>query len=110
LADIGTFQTNGSVTSETAPAVPTTACSTGSTCTLPDNTTTYPVDITTAATAPPLSTIYDASSASAPSGLGSIIIGGVGTAHPVGWWLNVPAKALAGTYTSTITLAVVAAP
>jgi hypothetical protein len=36
--------------------------------------------------------------------------GGSGTLNPVGWWLNVPANTLAGTYTSTITLAIADAP
>lgn len=101
------FQTNGSVALETDVTPPTTACSAASACTLPTNTQTYPVDITTAASAPTPFTIYDAS---AGTGLGSTIIGGSGTANPVGWWLNVPANTLAGTYTSTVTLAIVSAP
>jgi hypothetical protein len=28
----------------------------------------------------------------------------------VGWWINVPASASAGAYTSTVTMAVVSAP
>jgi hypothetical protein len=107
LADGGTFQTNGSVADETDTTVPTTACSAGSACTLPDNTTSYPVDIATAPSTPTPSVIYDTS---AGTGLGSIIIGGDLAAQPVGWWLNVPASTLAGTYTSTITMAVIAAP
>jgi hypothetical protein len=107
LANTGTFVTNGSATVETATTAPTATCSSGSACTLPTNTTVYPVGITTAASLPVASTIYDTS---ASSGLGSIVIGGVGAAHPVGWWLNVPANAIAGTYTSTVILAVVTAP
>lgn len=107
-ATLGTaaFQTNGSVTDETDVTTPTTACSAATACTLPTDTTVYPVDIPTAAV-PTAFTIYDAS---ASTGLGSVIIGGAGTAHPVGWWLNVPANTLAATYTSTVTLAIVTAP
>ena len=70
---------------------------TGSTCTLPSNTTTYPVLITTAASSPTATKIYDDA---ASSGLGQLTIG---NANLVGWWLNVPANAVSGTYTSTFT-------
>jgi hypothetical protein len=106
LADTGTFSTNGSVTSITAATAPTTACSTGSTCTLPTNTTTYPVAITTAATAPTAVTIFDAAAA---TGLGSIVVGSPG-ANPVGWWLNVPGNTKAGVYTSTVTMEIISGP
>ena len=110
LPDTATFSTNGSVTSETASSYPTAACSAGATCTLPVHgtaPTTYPVLVTTAAAAPTAYTIFDAD---AGSGMGSIIIGGPAAANPVGWWVNVPAGALAATYTSTITLEVISAP
>jgi hypothetical protein len=105
LANTGTFVSTGSTASETATTAPTAACSTGSTCTLPTDTTTYPVAITTAPTSPAAVTIYDTSAA---SGLGSITIG-IG-ALPVGWWVNVPASTKAGTYTSTISLTIISAP
>jgi hypothetical protein len=105
LANAGSFVTTGSVTSEAAATAPTAACSTGATCTLPTDTTTYPVAITTAASAPTAVTIYDTAAA---TGLGSITIG-IG-ALPVGWWVNVPASTKAGTYTSTISLTVISAP
>ena len=57
LPNTGSFVTTGSVTSEIAATAPTAACSSGSTCTLPTDTTTYPVAITTAASTPPASTI-----------------------------------------------------
>jgi hypothetical protein len=106
LPNTGTFSTNGSITSMTAATAPTATCSSGSTCTLPTNTTTYPVAITTAPTAPATFTIYDTA---VNTGLGSIAVGLPG-ANPVGWWLNVPANSAPGTYTSTITLGVVTAP
>jgi hypothetical protein len=107
LPNAGTFTSNGSVTSVTDATPPTTACSTGSTCTLPTNTTTYPVAITTAATAPAAVNIYDTS---AGTGKGSIIIGGSTANNPVGWWLNVPSNTLAGTYTSTVTMEIISGP
>lgn len=106
LADSGTFSTNGSITSATVTTAPTATCSPGATCTLPTDTTTYPVAITTAATTPTAVKIYDTS---VNTGLGSIVIGLPGAA-PVGWWVAVPANALPATYTSTITLEVVSAP
>jgi hypothetical protein len=104
--DSGTFVTNGSVTSIAATISPTASC-VGGTCTLPTNTTTYPVAITTAAAAPTPATIYDTSAA---TGLGQILIGGSTQPNPVGWWVNVPASASAGSYTSTITMAVISGP
>jgi len=83
---------------------PDAACYTGSTCTTPTNTTTYPVNLTTAASAPATYKIYDTS---ANTGMGSISIGAT---HPASWWLNVPANAYAGTYTSTITYQLTSAP
>lgn len=107
LANTGTFQTNGSVGVESDTTAPTAACATNSSCTLPSDTVDVPVDIITAATSPTPSTIYATGTG---SGLGSIMIGGSSAANPVGWWLNVPANTLAGSYTSTVTLAVVSAP
>ena len=107
LADAGTFSSNGSVTSFAATTAPTTTCTTGSTCTPPTNTTTYPVAITTAASAPTAVNVYDTS---AGTGKGSIVIGGSATANPVGWWLNVPSNTLAGTYSSTVTMEIIAGP
>jgi hypothetical protein len=52
-------------------------------------------------------TIYDTAAA---TGVGQVVIGGSGAANPVGWWLNVPASAFAGAYTSTVTMAVISAP
>jgi len=104
LANTGTFSTNGSTSSITSTTAPSPDCSSGSTCTLPTNTTTYPVAITTAATSPTPVTIYDTS---AGTGLGSITIG---TTDPVGWWLYVPANTAPGTYTSTVTMEIISAP
>jgi hypothetical protein len=99
----GAFTTTGSISSETATTAPTAVCSSGATCTLPTVTglVTYPVTIGTTATR-----VYNAAVA---SGLGSINIGYPG-ALPVGWWLTVPANAIAATYTSTVTLGVISAP
>src|SRR5262249_55205256 len=102
-----TFVTDGSTSSITATARPTASCSALATCILPTNTTTYPIAITTAATAPTPVTIYDTSVA---TGVGQTVIGGSGAAHPVGWWINVPATAFSGAYTSTITMSVISGP
>jgi hypothetical protein len=88
LPDVGTFVTTGSVTSETATTAPTAACSSGASCILPTNATTYPVAITTASSSPTAVNIYDAAGS---TGAGSITIG-IG-ANPVGWWVTVPATA-----------------
>ncbi len=101
----GTFVTNGSTSSIADTSKPTATCT--ATCTLPTNTTTYPVAITTAAVTPPATTIYDTA---ASTGLGQVVIGGSGAMHPVGWWVNVPASATAGAYTSTITMTIISAP
>jgi hypothetical protein len=105
FSNTGTFVTNGSVTSITATTAPTATCT--GTCTLPSNSTTYPVAITTAASSPTPVIIYDTAAA---TGLGQIIIGGSAQPNPVGWWVNVPASASAGSYTSTITMAIISGP
>jgi hypothetical protein len=107
LANTGTFSTNGSVSSVSATTAPTAACASGSTCTLPTNTTTYPVAVTTAASGPTPYTIYDTATG---TGSGTINIGGSAAANPVGWWLTVPANTPVGTYTATITLELIAGP
>ena len=104
LANSGTLQLTGSVSSESATTAPDAACIGGSTCTLPTNTTTYPVLITTAASSPAPVKIYDTSAA---SGLGQMTIGNT---NLVGWWLNVPANTVSGTYTSTITWQLTSGP
>jgi len=106
LANSGTFSTNGSSSSQSSSSAPTAACSALSTCVAPSNITTYPAAITTAPTTPTAVDIWDASTAN--TGMGSITIG-IG-ANPVGWWLIVPAKSTAGSYTSTVTLEIISGP
>jgi hypothetical protein len=106
LANTGTFSLTGSVRSLSATTAPTAACHARSTCTLPTNTTTYPVVITTAASSPTPVTVYDTA---ASTGLGTITIGSPGV-NPVGWWINVPGNTPAGTYTTTITVETLSAP
>lgn len=105
LPNSGTFSTNGSTSSVSATTAPTATCT--GTCTLPTNSTTYPVAITTAASTPTAVTIYDTA---AGTGLGQVVIGGSTAANPVGWWANIPASTVAGTYTSTITMEVISGP
>jgi hypothetical protein len=101
----GTLVTNGSTTSVTSTTAPSATCT--GTCTLPSNGTTYPVDITTAAVSPIPAFIYDTASS---TGLGQVVIGGVLAPNPVGWWVNIPASASAGIYTSTITMEAISGP
>jgi hypothetical protein len=105
LPNAGTFVLTGSVTSATATTGPTVACVVS--CVPPGNTTTYPAAITTAASAPIPATVFDAP---ANTGLGPVLIGGSAAARPVGWWINIPAGARAGSYTSTVTVAVISGP
>ncbi len=107
LSDTGTFSMNGSVTSSTATTAPSTACVSVGDCSLPTNTTGYPVAVTTAASSPTPVTVYDTS---ANTGMGSVQIGGSGSSNPVGWWLNVPPTAYSGSYTSTLTFSIVSGP
>ncbi len=103
--DLGTFVFNGSLTSVTSTSAPSATCV--GLCTLPTNTTTYPVAITTAAVTPTPVTVYDTS---AGTGIGVTLIGGAAEPNPIGWWVNVPATALAGIYTSTITMQITSGP
>jgi hypothetical protein len=73
---------------------------------LPVNTTPYPVAIATAASSPAAEDIYETD---AGSGEGSIVVGGA-VANPVGWWINLASNVAAGTYTSTVTMQVIAGP
>src|ERR1039457_7151744 len=76
-------------------------------CTLPADTTIYPVAITTAASSLTTYTIYDTP---ASTGEGVMTLGGSSAANPVGWWVQAPASTRAGIYTSTVTLQVVSGP
>jgi len=106
LSNSGTFIANGSLTSPTAINAPTATCVTS--CTLPTNSVSgYPVAITTAASSPTPVKVYGAM---AGTGLGAIVIGGSTATNPLGWWLTVPATALSGTYTSTVTVSVASGP
>jgi hypothetical protein len=101
LPNTGTFvfTSLSSIGSTTAPSV---TCVT--TCTLPGNTTTYPVAITTAAS-PAQFTVFDAPMS---TGLGAVTIGS--GSHPIGWWVSIPATARSGSYASTITVRLISGP
>ena len=105
LPNSGTFVITGSTSSATAALAPSEACA--SSCTPPVSTLTYPVAVTTASSSPTPADVYDVS---AGSGLGVITIGGSGAADPVGWWVNLPGNAVAGAYTSTVTMTIVSGP
>jgi hypothetical protein len=105
-----TFSTNGDIGSPTTTTAPGDACSSGvsTDCTLPTNSTTYPVQVVTDGTT--ASTIFNAATG---TGLGSVDIGPTTTnpaLAPVGWWLHAPSDTVAGTYTSTITIDIVSGP
>ena len=104
LPDTGRLEFTGSTSSLTG-ATPSAAC-VGS-CVLPVDTTAYPVAIDTAASSPDAFTIYDAS---AGTGTGVVALGGSSATHPIGWWIQVPASAYAGSYTTTLTLTLVSGP
>lgn len=93
-----TFATNGNLLVMADATAPTAVCLLGSTCTPPTNNTVYPVTIPIPTTP---AKIY---SAAANTGLGTITIGNVG------WWLNVPANTIQGTYLSTVTLELITGP
>jgi alpha-tubulin suppressor-like RCC1 family protein len=103
LPDVGTIYFTGS-TAFLASTAPTATC-VGS-CTLPTDTTSYPVAINTSPSLPTAYTVYDTS---AGTGKGTMTIGG-SAAHTIGWWLELPAMAYAGTYASTVTLQIVSGP
>jgi hypothetical protein len=108
LPAAGVLQVTGSVTTAGLATGPTASCQGTLICTLPDDSpVSYPVAITSAAQSPVAVTVY---AASAGTGVGPVTIGGAGTSNPIGWWLNVPATALAGSYTSTVTISVVSGP
>ena len=76
------------------------ACAAGSTCTLPTNAITYPLTIPAAATAPTAVKLYNAA---ANTGMGKV------TLTPT-IAVSLPANSYAGTYSSTITMAIVSGP
>jgi alpha-tubulin suppressor-like RCC1 family protein len=105
LPNTGTALFAGSTSSAASTTAPSVTCV--GTCTLPTNTTTYPVAITTAASAPSSFTIFDTAAA---TGENSMIIGGSTATNPIGWWIQIPASAYAGSYISTLTIGIVSAP
>ena len=104
LPNTGTFVLTGNVSSISSSAAPSLACMTS--CVPPDDGVTYPVAVTTASSPTPVS-VY---AATADSGLGTVVLGGGSAADPVGWWLNVPANAREGAYTSTVTVTIASGP
>jgi WxL domain surface cell wall-binding len=93
------FSVNGSTSDHTAITAPAVACSSGApgcTVAVPDGSISFPVTVGTTATP-----IFNAE---ANTGMGS------NTISSIGWWLAIPANTKAGTYTSTVTLAVSSGP
>jgi hypothetical protein len=104
IPSTGAMDVTGGITS-VASTAPSATC-VGS-CVLPTDTTTYPVLLNTASSSPPPFTLYDTSSG---TGVAQVTLGGSTATYPIGWWMNVPGNAHPGTYTSTVTLAVVSGP
>jgi hypothetical protein len=104
LPSTGTFNFTGSLSSPLATTAPTATCV--GTCTLPTDTTTYPVNIVTAAS-PTAYKVYDTT---AGTGEGVMTIGVSTAANPIGWWVQVPANTYTGVYTSTVTHEVISGP
>jgi hypothetical protein len=98
----GGFKVNGDTTNNAAVTSPTLKCTVASTCTTPTNSVTYPASITTDGTS-----TTELVNAAVGTGGGSVTFGDTA---PVAWWLEVPPTAIAGSYTSTITLAVSTGP
>jgi hypothetical protein len=97
--------TSGGLWTSTAP---TAACSGSAACALPDTSSViYPVMINSSASSPVAATVYDAQ---AGTGVGLMSLGGSTAANPVGWWVNIPAYAAAGTYNSILTVSVSTGP
>jgi hypothetical protein len=108
LPPSGVLGVTGSTAGRWTSAPPTAACPGTAFCALPDTAAvTYPVVITSAATSPAPSTVYDATAA---TGIGPVTLGGSAAVNPVGWWVNVPGYAPAGTFTSTVTVSIVSGP
>jgi hypothetical protein len=85
-----------------------TSVATGGSVTLASGTLTYTFTaVNTASSSLPPFTLYDTSSG---TGVGQVTLGGSTATYPIGWWMNVPGNAHPGTYTSTVTLAVVSGP
>jgi alpha-tubulin suppressor-like RCC1 family protein len=102
----GTFNFTGSLSNSVATTAPTTTCTGTCTGTAASSTTSYPVNIITAAS-PALYKVY-----STPNNTGEGVwtIGVSTAANPIGWWVQVPANSYAGTYTSTVTIELVSGP
>jgi hypothetical protein len=99
----------GSVTSPTSPTIPTISCVVLNTCTLPvpSGAVTYPLQIPTSPTGAVTTILGDAIPG---TGVGNVQLGGSTSAAPLGWWLNVPGTALAGSYVSNLTATISSGP
>jgi hypothetical protein len=117
--DTGTLSIDGSTAAGEVSTPPAVSClvpqggAPQPNCTLPTGfSPTWPLPITTTATTNPV-TVY---SAAAATGIGLVALGDVtlgsntSTGAPFAWWINVPAYAITGNYTSTVTMAIATGP
>jgi hypothetical protein len=109
LPDSGTFSMTGSVTSPTSPTQPTISCVVINTCIqpVPGGAITWPLQIPTSPTGTLTTVVGDAIPG---TGVGNIQLGGSTSAAPLGWWLNIPGTALAGSYVSNLTATISSGP
>ena len=104
LPGTGVVAFTGSVAS-LASSAPSATCD--GTCVPPADATTYPVSITTAASAPPVYTVYDTPPG---TGEGELTLGGSDATHPIGWGSRCLALVYSGVYTSALTITMVSGP
>jgi WxL domain surface cell wall-binding len=109
LPDSGTFSLTGSVTSATSSTQPSITCVVVGTCTIPvpGGAITWPLQIPTSPTGTTTTVVGDAIPG---TGVGNVQLGGSTSAAPLGWWLNIPATALSGSYVSNLTATISSGP
>lgn len=98
------FTVNGDLGSSTSHTAPHIGCTSGTNCTLANNTVTYPVGGTLTPINGTPQKLVNAETTPSPSGIGS------NTVDTVGWWLTIPANVRIGNYTATVTLAINSTP
>ena len=106
LPATGTLVYAGSGTDEASGTIPGAACAPATTCVVPTTAgLTLPAPVRQNGT-----TLVNLFDAEADTGMGTILIGALSGGAPAAWWVNVPAGAMADTYSSVITLAVSTGP
>jgi hypothetical protein len=109
LPDTGTFSMTGSVTSPTSSTQPSISCVVANTCTIPvpGGAIAWPLQIPTSSTGTVSTIVGDAIPG---TGVGNVQLGGSTSSAPLGWWMNIPGTALAGSYVSNLTATISTGP